>query len=642
MKYPVVPNPSEVYSPSLDVSDVPPLGSYVARQCPVRVQWRCNPPTEIDVAPPTPMLRHRFRAGNKFEREILSPLGDAEPVRDLVVATLEAMRSGVLMIAGGELPPDLHGRRVGRPDLLIRCTSLNSASGLPAYWPVDIKHHQVLGSTRGEPAYWSRLDHPFVEDAELVVGRFDVNSKPRRADLLQLAHYWRMLEASGHSPSGGGAETWAGVLGTDVPGIVWTDLNRPRFKSDGSIERDDVESALRLYDFEFSHRLDIAATTLLHRKITTIPLLVEPVRCRECETCKWQVECDRTLTAGSGDVSLLPGVGRRQWAALRDLGFRTRGDLAVLDPTTARLSDGFSGSSLASTVARAKQGHPPATPIEAALPPRATGQIRIFRDNGLATVADLNRIDDRTMALHGHVRNAADLIDLAWMATRGGGAPHRRRGVDSTAVGRADIEIDVDAENDMNGATYLWGTYLTNLSGREFAYGPGYLPFVQWKPVTDRFEATVFNRFWLWLWRVILEASRQGLTSMVYSWHESAELSQMKRAARRMHPTRVSGMLVDIDALQNRSGHWTDVEREFKRVAVSPSGTKLKYVAQFAGANWEADDADGESSMLWHLHASSGDKEMRAKLLRYNEDDVAAGPLIRDWLCGNELPSLPE
>jgi len=207
---------------------------------------------------------------------------------------------------------------------------------------------------------------------------------------------------------------------------------------------------------------------------------------------------------------------------------------------------------------------------------------------------------------------------------------------------RADIEIDIDAEYDLGGATYLWGTYLSNLSGREFSYPAGYLPFVQWKPVTDRFEATVFNRLWLWLWRVILEASRQEMTSMVYVWHESAEISQMKRAARRMHPTRVGGLLADIDALQNLSGHWTDMEKEFKRVAISPYGSSLKSVARFAGAKWDTNDADGESSMLWHLLASEGDKEMRAKLLRYNEDDVAAGPLIRDWLCGDKLPCLPD
>ena len=61
------------------------------------------------------------------------------------------------------------------------------------------------------------------------------------------------------------------------------------------------------------------------------------------------------------------------------------------------------------------------------------------------------------------------------------------------------------------------------------------------------------------------------------------------------------------------------------RVAIAPSGTGLKKIAPYACFEWEADDAGDEASMLWHHHAVDADEVIRTKLLRYKENDVAAG-----------------
>ena len=68
----------------------------------------------------------------------------------------------------------------------------------------------------------------------------------------------------------------------------------------------------------------------------------------------------------------------------------------------------------------------------------------------------------------------------------------------------------------------------------------------------------------------------------------------------------------------------------------------MKKVAPFAGASWDAEDAGGDLSIVWHESAVQGDVDARARLLRYNEDDVRACLAIREWLCADELPALPD
>ena len=321
-----------------------------------------------------------------------------------------------------------------------------------------------------------------------------------------------------------------------------------------------------------------------------------------------------------------------------DIGAASARDVAALHPRTARLVDSFPGGNL-TTVAAAARRHSPPTKLAAGLPSNARKQLAAFTDNGFVTVADLAEIDDRTAELSGRVSNLADLVDMAWIAVHGGNQPHRRRGVDTTAVPRADVEVDIDMENAFDGATYLWGLHITNRSGKRFGFLDGYFPVVDWSPMTPRVEIEVFLQFWARIEGLLAEANSRRLTCKLYVWHETAELSKMRRAVALTGEVGADLMAM-INAVQ-RSERWVDLEQEFQRVAIAPSGTGLKKIGPYAGFEWEADDAGGEASMLWHHHAVDGDEAIRAKLLRYNENDVAAGLAIRDWLCANELPTLP-
>ncbi len=199
-----------------DVSAVPPQGGYVAKQCPVRAQWDAIRPCEP--LPPSAVLQGRLGRGRQFEAEVVALLRALHPgVPDLTPAdpemragredaTLAAMTARMPLIIGGRLPADLAGRRVGEPDLLV-------AAGGPGYRAIEIKHHRSLTArdarVTGAAARCSRLDHPGLEAAAPDRA---AAARRRRDDLLQLAHYQRMLEAAGLAADEG---RHGGIIGVE-------------------------------------------------------------------------------------------------------------------------------------------------------------------------------------------------------------------------------------------------------------------------------------------------------------------------------------------------------------------------------------------------------------------------------------------
>jgi predicted RecB family nuclease len=607
--------------PRYDVSEVPPQGGYLAKQCPVRAQWDLIRP--CDPLPVSRVLERRFAAGLRFEAEVVAELVPlhpdacvvAEPDREeREAATAAAMKAGAPVIVGGRLPADTGGRRVGEPDLLV------AAAG-SGYRPVDIKHHRCLDAIDGGlPALCSGLDRPAWEAAELTP---DSSARRRRDDLLQLAHYQRMLEACGMAAPDG---RHGGIIGVD--GVVtWYDLDAPVWQTPSASGRVKLRSTMDAYDFEFAFRLDILAAATEHQADPQASLLVVPVRIGECAECPWWSWCGPVLQAGSGDVSLVPDVGWREWRIHRDHGVTSRAELAALDHRTAALV--AAGVDLRPVMA-ALDAMPDDTPLADVIGGRRKAQLRRLAGAGIGVLGDARALAPRTAAYgDAPMRDLPEQIDLA-RAALGGSPAYRRRGVTRVRVPRGDIEVDVDMENTEDGV-YLWGALLSAGPGRA-GERDGYHPFGTWEPLTGDAEAELFGRFWTWLTGLRRDAAAAGLAFRAYCYNAAAENTQMRRIA-------AAAGLADEVAAFIGSGQWVDLLRVFGNQLITGGPAGLKQIAALTGFTWDVEDPGGGESMLRYdqavgpSDAAPGESQAaRDWLLTYNRNDVEATRSLREWL----------
>jgi predicted RecB family nuclease len=634
----VAPRDDDRYRTRRDVSAVPLQGGYAAKRCPVRVQFDVVPPSDVDPIPPSPGERLRMDAGNEFEVEVVAELVKLHPEAVVIdqslvreaqqEATVAAMAAGVPLVLGGWLPDDGVGHRVGRPDLLVRTPDV----GTIHYWPGDVKHHLSLKREEREVAALDP-DSPVVSLEELwpdPVQRENAGAhRLRKDDALQLAHYHRMLEACGFAA----AEPFGAIVGKERV-VVWERLDVPVLPQTWDASSAAKESILERYDFEFSFRLDVVAAAIDGEPI------VEPVLVPECGSCPWRGHCLPELEAADS-TSLIPRLTYKPWHVLRRLDIRTRSELATLDHASAVALDAM-GSATPDLLERAA-ALDPSMPVADLFDPvgddlEATSPVAVrLEAAGFGRVGDLARVDPRVASLAGQpVRGLPEWIDQAWVASVGAGVPHLRRGVAGLAVPGADVEIDIDMENAIDGTAYLWGALVDG----------EYHASCSWEPTGFDVAAKVFVQFWDWLHTRLRAAEEHGRTVAIYCWHQNAEAGALKAGAaaaadllgRTDAPAAVDELLA--------SDRFVDLLRVFRDQLIHGGGDGLKVVAPKAGFAWRDHAPSGQDSMAWHL-AAVGDPDAaerranRERLLAYNEDDVRATAAIRAWMRALDPAHLP-
>ncbi|OZF07165.1 recombinase RecB [Rhodococcus sp. 15-1154-1] len=225
----------------------------------------------------------------------------------------------------------------------------------------------------------------------------------------------------------------------------------------------------------------------------------------------------------------------------------------------------------------------------------------------------------------------------AWRAD----VPLLRR-TERTTVHRADVEVDVDMESYQEHGAYLWGTLLTEQGGQP----PVYRGFVTWDPLPTVDEGRSFAEFWGWLMGKRRDAAKRGKTFAAYCYSRQAEDKWLLDSARRFGA--VPGVPTEAEIREFiDSEQWVDIYQAVSDQFICPGGKGLKKIAPVAGFTWRDDEAGGEASMGWYRDAVGYDGEpdlsQRERLLVYNEDDVQATKVLREWMTDRadlEIPTL--
>ena len=606
-----------------DTSDVPHQGGYVAKQCPVRAQNDFLQPVEPLAL--SAGVQRRIHAGIRFEQQIRAAvaaevdLADIPHRADREKATIAAMRDGATLIYGGRLPTDHDGRRVGEPDFLVKETG---SGGKWSYRPIDIKHHLTLREDEKGGAVVGDLVDASLAGASETGGE---SYRRHKGDLMQLAHYQRMLESCGWAATD---RRWGGIIGKEQR-VVWTDLDDKIWRTPAVTKKTKMRSTIHVYDFEFAFRLDILAAAIKYNAGHSQDLLVVPVRNSECPECPWKGYCDSSLEAGAGDISLIPGLGFNQWKVHRDTtGFLQRDKLARLDWATADLL--AARIDVASLLSDA-DGLAPETPIsDLKLTKR---RHELLTERGFETAGDLSALSEVTAQYSGKPAGSlAKHIDLARAALADGPA-YRLREVDAVQVPRADVELDIDMENTDDGA-FMWGVLLCDRTGSGF-FEEGYRAFVTWNNAVESFMQT-FGEFWEWLIQMRKRAEKRGLTLVAYCYHAMAENTQMLGLAGEREPQ----VREFLDSEQ-----WIDLLAVMRAQLVTGDSLSLKKVAPLAGFEWAVDDPSGDEAMVkYDLASSEGEEAEPARrwLLEYNRGDVEATLAVREWLSTTAFGSLAD
>ncbi|NLG47388.1 TM0106 family RecB-like putative nuclease [Gordonia sp. (in: high G+C Gram-positive bacteria)] len=267
-------------------------------------------------------------------------------------------------------------------------------------------------------------------------------------------------------------------------------------------------------------------------------------------------------------------------------------------------------------------------------------QGQVLRDAGIVTIDQLADYRGREPEEWVGAIPFSDTVVAAkcWV----GGIPLVRRH-DRPRVQRADIEVDVDMESFSERGAYMWGTLLTDNTdpGREVIYRP----FVTWDPLPSRDEGRSFAEFWAWLMAERNAAHAAGKTFAAYCYSQHAENRWLRGSADRFGDMPGVPSRQTVDAFI-ASKEWIDIFEAVSDNFVCPRGKGLKRIAPVAGFGWRDDEAGGEASMEWYaaavaLDGADLDLTQRERLLDYNEDDVRATKVLREWIASDEVLTLP-
>lgn len=577
------------------------LSPRAAGSCPVKVQNEYDPNTPLpgeDVEDPgradPKMLEMIRKNAQEFKTAVLDVLALQKDIADLrnltmtnhalrLQATKLAAESGQQIIISPELPYDEEDHRMGSPDMLVRC--VDQEDGKPRYAPAIVRNHRVLErNDNPRPTRINYLSEPGFKNIVLAPGaQFRYN---READLLELAHYWRMMEKLGWAglPVGGvvGSDRFVEKGGslrlqgnhswTTMNGLVisWASLDTQKIRtfSRRPYPRFRYHTALSRYEHEFNFRTKVAKSAMTGKR------MVSPIVIEECETCRWWPVCAQQLP--KADLSLRiekAPLDAREVSTLRALGINTIEDLAN-----------------ASEV--------------------------VLRDEYLPNVQHRPHPDERLRRARKRAKMMMTGVELERTSEGPIELPHSR------------YELDLDIESNIEDKIYLWGILVTDRKAPEPQ--SHYVSFASFENMTDASEAKLAAEALTWLYDFLM--AHPG--SFVYHYSDY-ERTHIKRVAKRIDDPKVKKL---VRIMRNR---FFDLFAVMSKNFFGAHGLGLKAVATGSvGFHWRDESPSGLNSQSWFdMAVSAADvktrEHYRVRLLEYNEDDTRATLALRDWLNEN-------
>ena len=563
---------------------LPLLGAYAAKQCPVRLFRHYDPTEPAVAAEPDDSTQQLFDHGIAFEADVVAAIVALHQPDEVVVIpgrdemdhgprrvlTQQALDAATPVICGALMEPDLEARRLGEIDVLVATGRTVSGSGRPEYRAIDVKWHRCTNHLADPNEAGTDVTDLHLVSSSPVAG---FEPRYRIDDCLQLAHYHRLLQATGYAELDDEAnDVRGGILGSE--GVVaWFDLQRPEWATitPQVVEDDDGDAieyhrrnhhstkrtTLDRYDFEFAFRVKVVDAARVRTDRSAEPI-VRPVKVKECEKCEWRDVCDADMRE-TDDVSLVRSVGYPEWRVHRFMGIETCAQLAELDPDDA---------------------------------------VERYADTPLTEKAIRTQINEAKSAV---ARGA--IVQPTWNGTR---------------VPRGDLELDLDMENADH--VYLWGALLTKVPDDWPEAAGTYVPFVSFEPLDDDSERVLAMLLWEWLTDLLVRAKEAGLVARIYHYShvETTKLRQIVPSN-------------ELEAVV-ASDRWVDLLPLMKEKFWSNEGYGLKVTAVASGFAWSDDNPGGFASMQWYADAmNSIDREANiARILTYNQDDCRATAALRD------------
>ena len=523
--------------------------------------------------------------------------------------TLQCMSRGVRLIFGARLLAD---EFVGEPDAIVREQPVDSPRMHWTYLGLDFKDHKSFEGTAKASLYKiSKLVTPFAEKTKDV----EFTGKPQLVDSLQLVLYWKLLEF--HKRAG---DKVGGIIGREQV-VVWRDLCDKYYWGG-------AKSAFELFEETYADFRKVQSIEYSRRKATSnVPPPTAPELKTACGECPWREVCSQELEE-IHDISLLPDMTPPRGAIHRTLGIVSIQQLAKLSLTTAHLV--AANIDVTSTIDTCKALAQEVPAVEV-LGEKHSGLLEKLEITSSKQLASLDPVTAKYFGTK--VWNLPGTIDQA-RVTRSNRV-HRARSVSHVEIPRAAVELDIDIEDDAGGICYLIGVKETIRSRGEVK--SQYIPFITWDN-TPEAEAAMFAEFWDYMKkkRAWTATNKVGsFRTYYYTQHETRYFRHLVKQHAGVIGVPTSDELEEFLT----SDSWIDMYPILAKQLIWPVRDRsLKTLAKYIRFFWRDDTPGGANSVAWYREAidtktdSIVSAELKKRILDYNEDDVDATFVLRDWI----------